>query len=154
MAWVNEFNLTLPSGNTPKIKRIDLMSLLVRKKGIPSALLPIVEKQINPKRGKKKSEIVEDMDNQDDAEMSMFLDWLCTKVFVSPMVYEELTDIPELVDADKEYILTEQISLEDKLYILAWEMGGDSGVAAMEFRKQSVLNVANLRNSEDIPEVA
>lgn len=149
MAWVNEYEISLPSGNKPKLRRIDLVSLLARKRGIPDVLIPIVERQINPK-AKRKFEKPEEVTEAtgDELEMSAFLDWLCTKVFVSPRVFEDA--VPEGVDG----ILTEDLAFEDKTHVLGWTIGGEAGLAAMQFRRESRFNVGTPRPSEDVPQAA
>ena len=142
--WVNVHEVELPSGNKPKIKQIDLMSLLARKRGIPEILIPIVERQINPKakRAFEKGEV--NLDDEDTTEMSQFLDWLCTKVFVEPKAtYDE-----QPATVTEAYVLVEDISLEDKMHVLAWVMGGDAGVEAMRFRRATIGNVGSSRPVE------
>jgi len=151
-SWVNEYELTLPSGNVAKVKRIDLLSVLVRR-NVPDFLLPIVEKQINPRRFAKKQDENEE-DSHDEEEMSKFMDWLCAKVFVEPRVFVEEKDYLNFDEEEVEAILTEDIALEDKTYILSWEMGGEKGVAAQAFRQQPVSSVASVQHSYDVSEVA
>lgn len=144
-------DLELPSGNVVQVKRIDLPSLLADG-AFPDTLMGIVQQKLGESKAKKEvddSELVEDMlgDTEKITELFSAFDNIVVRTVVQPSVRlhtdEDGKTIPE-DERDEEYIYTDEVDLNDKIFIFQFSVGGDADLES--FRNKSASAVADLED--------
>jgi hypothetical protein len=154
--------ITLPSGNVALVKRPGPQALLAE--GVmPDVLMPIVQQAIAKGKGMKPQDTSKLMQDQDNiVQMLDSMDKLLCMVVVEPAVHyhrklvvpgkdgkiqgvdavEEWVDIPEEErDADA-YVYTDEVDLEDKMFIFQYAVGGTRDLE--RFRSEQQAGVGNL----------
>jgi hypothetical protein len=143
------FDLELPSGNVCKVRRTDMPTLLASG-AFPDSLMAIVSEKIDTATGKKDKpkelsteEVQSVMGNPDQmVELFSSIDRLVPIVVVEPKVVNHKVEdgkdskgkpaFRDLTDEEREalgdVVFTDEVDLEDKMFIFQFVVGGKSDV--------------------------
>lgn len=139
--WKQGEVVQLPSGCVARLKRPDVIDLIMDNGKVPDVLMPLIFGNKGVKQGRQPNadEITPDM-------LEMLLPTLRKMVkacFVEPRVMDE---------PDDNSIGVDDVAFADKLWVFQWAIGGQAQVAA-GFPKQSARNMVALPNgAHDEPE--
>ncbi len=147
--------LELPSGEVCLIKRPGVEGLIAD--GVFSdRLLPVIQKSIDAAKGGKSSSVDIDgvmADTKLMADIMQTYDKVCAKVVIAPKVvlHRRETepgvweDIPD-EERDDEKVYTDEVDLDDKIFIFQFVMGGSDDLA--RFREQLESSMAAVPDGE------
>ena len=145
-------DVELPSGNVVQVRRVDLPSLLADG-AFPDTLMAIVQDKVSDAKAQpeaSESELVEDMlgDTDKIAELFTAFDNIVVRTVVQPavrnLIYAETCKpIPD-DERDDEFVYTDEIDLNDKIFIFQFSVGGDADLES--FREKSGTAVADLED--------
>jgi hypothetical protein len=144
-----EEDVLLPSGNVAKVRRPGPVALLAS--GVmPDSLMPIINEAIRSGKGlapEKTKEMIQDQDSI--FEMLDGIDRAVIKIVVEPKVaYHrqeiggEWSDIPQADRDTDEFIYTDEIDLDDKMFLFQFAVGGTRDLET--FRRQSDASLGSL----------
>jgi hypothetical protein len=132
--------LTLPSGYTVEAKRIDIRILLKTGK-IPNTLRPILDKAMQGEHVEVEDiakKAIDDPKTMD--EMFEFVDTVWLGTVLDPVVGVR----PEKKeDEDEDIVYTDEVSLDDKMFVVNWSMGGANDLE--RFREEQGAHVERVR---------
>jgi hypothetical protein len=143
-------DLALPSGNVALVKRPGMLEFI--KKGVvPDTLLPTVDEAIKKGKGLPPSETENLLkDPSKIAAMEEMMNKVVVLCVVEPEVRLHTDDdgdvIPE-ADRDEDVIYTDDVDLEDKIFIFQFASGGTRDVE--RFRQESGIGLGGVHASED-----
>lgn len=147
-------DILLPSGNTAKVRRPGPAALL-QNGMMPDSLMPIINESIRTGKGmspEKSKEMVKDPESI--AQMLDGIDRACLKIIVEPKVaYHrrqvdsvEWEDIPYGDRDTDEFIYTDEIDLDDKMFLFQFAVGGTRDLET--FREQSAASLGDLADEQ------
>lgn len=139
--------LTLPSGNTMRVKKIGLQALMKTGK-MPNSLMAYAEQAVQ--KGKKQEVTQNDMvailqDEEKVREIAIFMDQVTIICAEEPIVHE-LPD--DGVEKDPDLLYIDEVSEEDKSFLFQAVMGGTTDVET--FREEQSGNVAAVRRRQNV----
>lgn len=139
--------LTLPSGNTMRVKKIGLQALM--KTGImPNSLMTYAQNAV--KKGKKEEVTEVDMleilqDEKQVKEIAKFMDEVTIICAEEPQVHR----LPaEGVEKDDDLLYVDEVDDEDKMFLFQVVTGGTTEVET--FREEHASNVAAVRGRQNM----
>jgi hypothetical protein len=139
--------LTLPSGNTMRVRKIGLQALM--KTGImPNSLMTYAQNAV--KKGKKEEVTETDMleilqDDKQVREIAKFMDEVTIICAEEPQVHR----LPEEgVEKEDDLLYVDEIEEEDKMFLFQVVTGGTTEVET--FREEHASNVAAVRGRQDV----
>lgn len=153
------FDVELPSGNVVQVRRVDLPSLLADNV-FPDTLMAIVQDKLGDAKAKPDiddSALVADMMGDTDKITELFsaFDNIVVRTVVQPAVRNHVDEdgktIPE-EDRDDDFVYTDDIELDDKIFIFQFSVGGDADLES--FRAKSASAVADLEDVAKLQETS
>lgn len=153
-------DLELPSGNVALVKRPGPAALMAQGL-LPDELTPIVQEAIRKGKGlppEKQAEMINDP--QKVAAMLEGIDKMCALVVLEPAVTfhkKEILDdegnpsgkweiIPEDERDEEEFIYTDEVDFEDKMFIFNFAVGGTRDLT--RFREELTAGLGDLQSGE------
>ena len=137
--------ITLPSGSTIQVKKVDSLKAFMGGGGIPNSLIPLVQSAIKQGTTEELDKKIADMNFSDLEEVSVMMDNVNIQAWVMPKLYP----IPEdEVNRSEEYLYIDEVDMEDKLFVFQWVTGGTQDIA--QFRNELGTNVEHLVNLKDV----
>lgn len=139
--------VTLPSGNTMRIRKIGLQALIKTGK-MPNSLMTYAQKAVQ--KGKKQEVTEVDMlgilqDEKKVREIAEFMDEVTIICAEEPEVHP----LPEEgVDKDADLLYVNEVDEEDKMFLFQVVTGGTTEVET--FREEHASNVAAVRGRQDV----
>lgn len=150
-------DVELPSGNVVQLRRVDLPSLLAD--GVfPDTLMGIVQEKMSDAKSKPEvddSALVQDMMGDTDKITELFsaFDNIVVRVVAQPPVRNHVDEDGKTVpedDRDENFIYTDEVDLNDKIFIFQFSVGGDADLES--FREKSATAVADLEDVSKLQE--
>lgn len=139
------FLVTLPSGQTVKIRRtLDLFERL-RDGRIPNPLAGIVVDMIENKREQVD---MSKLDERSLGQMLALIDETITKMMIEPQVTLEPSDAPIGWEPPEGFISTADIEIDDKLFLFNVAQGGTADLAT--FRAQAASFVGSVSDGNGV----
>jgi hypothetical protein len=143
------FLVTLPSGQTVKIRRtLDLFERL-RDGRIPNPLAGIVVEMIENKREQVD---MSKLDGTSLGQMLALIDDTITKMMIEPQVVLEPVDAPLGWEAPEGFISTSDIEIDDKMFLFNVAQGGTADLAT--FRAQAAAFMGSVPDGDGVHDAA
>jgi hypothetical protein len=139
--------LTLPSGNTMRVRKMGLQALMKTGK-MPNSLMTYAQKAVQ--KGKKEEVSEVDMmeilqDEEKIKEIGQFMDEVTILCAEEPEVHP----LPEEgVEKDDNLLYVDEVDEEDKMFLFQVVTGGTTEVET--FREEHAGNVAAVRGRQDL----
>lgn len=142
-------DLPLPSGNTCRVRRISLETLMSRG-SIPNSLMGIVKKAFEGKRPEAKD--LQELDAAAISDTFRLYDIVTVACVVEPAVSMPPEDDK---DRDDDTLYVDEVDMEDKAFIFQWAVGGTADVEKFRQQSSSVLGALSegeaVRDSTESP---
>lgn len=135
-------DLTLPSGNVCKARRVGL-DAMIKGGRIPNNLLPMMKGALAG-QSVDAAKLKESVTPETVQEMMGLFDVIAMDVMVEPKCHP----VPELGERDDETLYVDDLDMEDKQFLFQWATGGTSDVE--KFRDETSQLVAALQPSERV----
>ncbi len=130
-AWLEDYDIiTLPSGKVVGLRPVDMLSLILEDGSAPNFLIQFVQGHMEnvPMNAQGQPE----MDVKEMRDLLTLLNKVARVCFADPIIVDDMEAVQR-----GEGILLSMISLEDKMALLPWGMGGQSAVdSASRFFEQ------------------
>lgn len=149
-------DLTVPSGQTCRVKKVDLQ-IFLKTGRVPNSLRKIIDQAMSGKEFKDE-ELLENLMNGGDPavlnDMIKLVDTVCLDVVLEPKLHPvPYPDEPELDEdgdpipvpfdeRDEDTIYVDEIDLGDRMFIFSFAVGGTADLE--KFREQSESNVGTV----------
>lgn len=157
-AWkrpVEQFDLTVPSGNVCRVRATTGMAMFMQQGMIPNSLMPIIKEHMNDSR-ELQATTVDVLDNPELLENMMEL---ADNVVMHVVVLPEIQPIPKaFVDGEERVVPQEhrdpavlyvdEVDMNDKMFIFQWAMGGTKDVE--RFRKEQEASLADISAVQEV----
>lgn len=136
--------LTLPSGNTIRVRRTSIQTLMAAGM-IPNSLMTIVQSAI--KKGKMDVDPIEfSSDPEKMKEMLALVDIVVIHCVKEPEVFAAPDDSE---DRDEELLYIDEIADDDRSFIFQYATGGTNDVA--QFRDEARERLDSIQSSQSVP---
>ena len=149
-----EMDLTVPSGNKCRVRKIGGMQMFLEKGMVPNSLMPTVMEHMNDKREVDMAKVSEDF-LEDPAKLAAIIelsDSVVCNVVVAPRVLPVPhmdVDVPErglkagdpvpFDMRDETLLFVDEVDMEDKMFIFQWAVGGSKDVERFRERSQAAV---------------
>lgn len=143
-SWLTDYEpVLLPSGKVAGLRQVDVLSILTSDGEIPNILMPIVQGNISQSQiqgGEMQMQV------KDLVPLNHLLERLTRACFVQPAIVDDMEAVKR-----GEGITVDMVSYTDKVFLIAWNLGGQERVdAAARFLKEQGTDMGAVQPSNGV----
>lgn len=144
-AWLDDYELvTMPSGKVVGLRQTDILSLILEDGTTPNFLIQFIQGHMGalPINANEQAQL----DEEDLIKLSPILNKLTIACYANPPIVNTMEEVKR-----GEGLLLHMVSLEDKISLILWGMGGARAVeAAGRFFEQQKRNIESSLQSNSV----